>query len=69
MKQLGGLLIFFGIGSIVLNFMDYEFIVTMWVDNWGTNIGWGIRIALIVVGAILFFVGKPEELEKTERTL
>ncbi len=67
MKQLGGLLVLFGIGSIVLNYMNYEFIVMMWIDNWGTNIGWGIRIATIVVGAILFFVGKPKELEQTER--
>jgi hypothetical protein len=35
-----------------------EFIVLSWVDNWGPAVGNGIRIGCIVVGAILWFVGR-----------
>ena len=34
-----------------------EFILLSWVDNWGTGVGNGIRIACIVVGAVLWLLG------------
>ena len=61
MKSLGGYMFFFGVGSIVLYFMNMEFILLAWIDMWGTDIGWGIRIALALVGAILWFVGNKKE--------
>lgn len=57
MKQIGGLLLFFGLGSMVLYFLQMEFILLQWIDMWGTETGWAIRIGLAVVGAILFFIG------------
>ena len=51
MKNIGSTLLLFGIGSIVLNFFDYEFSLLSWIDNWGITVGWGIRIAMIVIGA------------------
>lgn len=40
----------------------------MWVDKWGTSTGWIIRIALILVGAALFFMfNKKEEAELTKK--
>ncbi len=61
MKKLGGYLMFFGIGSIVLSFLNMQFIILSWIDTWGSSVGWGIRIALIVGGAALFLVGKKNE--------
>jgi hypothetical protein len=60
MKTIGGYMFFFGIGSIILNYMEREFIVLSWIDNWGPNVGWGIRIGLSVVGAGLWLYGRSQ---------
>ncbi len=61
MKSIGGLLVLLGAGSFVLNMMEREFTLTMWIDNWGPTVGTAIRIGLIVVGAALWFVGNKKE--------
>ncbi len=53
-----------GIISIVLNFMERNLSILMWIDTWGETIGWGIRIGLIVIGGALFLMmpgGEEEE--------
>ncbi len=61
MQRFGSTLVLFGIGSIVLNLIHFEFILLMWVDMWGPAIGWGIRIAMIVLGIILWVAGKSND--------
>ena len=61
MKSFGSTLLFFGIGSIVLNMIDYEFILLMWIDMWGETIGWAIRGGMIAAGVVLFFLSPHEE--------
>lgn len=63
MKKFGGSMFFFGVGSVVLNFLNMEFIILAWIDLWGPLVGWIIRGALIVVGGILWLVGKPDVAE------
>jgi hypothetical protein len=58
MQGLGGFLVLMGAGSFVLHYMNMEFTLLSWVDNWGVGIGNGIRIAMIVVGAILWLLGR-----------
>jgi len=42
--------------------MNMQFTLLMWIDNyWGESVGWGIRISMTVIGAILFFVGMNQE--------
>ena len=60
MQSIGGLLVLLGAGSFVLHFMDREFTLLSWVDNWGPGIGTGIRIAMIVVGAIILVLGRQQ---------
>lgn len=48
---------FLGVGSIVLHFMDREFRLLSWINNWGETAAWGIRAALIVIGGGLWFAG------------
>lgn len=60
MKTLGGWLFFFGVGSIVLNFLGMEFRLLTWIDSWGVQTGWIIRIALSVVGGALWFFGRGD---------
>ena len=52
---------FFGVGSIVLSFVNMEFIILSWIDMWGPTPGWIIRGTLAVVGAILWLVGSKQE--------
>ena len=71
MGQLGVYMVIFGIGSIVLNLLDREFMILMWVDNWGPSVGWGIRIGMIVVGGALALLaaaagGGDPEVEESE---
>lgn len=74
MKSVGSLLLFFGIGSIVLSFVGYEFSLLMWIDMWGETAGWAIRGAMIVGGGALWFLGggfggesdEPEEYQEPE---
>lgn len=56
MKQLGSALFVIGVGSMILPFVHLEFRFLSWIDNWGPTVGWGIRIGLAVVGAVLWLV-------------
>lgn len=58
MKNIGGLMVLFGGGSMLLGIIGYEFSLMMWVDTWGTGVGWVIRVTLIVVGAVLWLKGE-----------
>ena len=57
MKSFGSLILFLGIGSIVLKLVGYEFSLLMWIDMWGETVGWAIRGAMIVGGGALWLVG------------
>ncbi|QHI35536.1 hypothetical protein IMCC3317_08820 [Kordia antarctica] len=61
MKTIGMYLAIFGIGSIILSFMNMQFTLLMWIDNWGETTGWAIRIGMTFVGAILFFIGLSQQ--------
>lgn len=61
MKKLGGYMFFFGVGSALLYLFNMEFIVLSWIETWGPNVGWLIRGALAVVGAILWLKGNSDE--------
>ena len=58
LSSIGGLAVFLGIGSFILDFLDREFVLLAWVNNWGETNAMIIRIALIVVGAVLWLVAK-----------
>lgn len=65
MRQIGTYIAIFGIGSVILSFLDMNFTLLMWIDSWGETTGWIIRVSLIVLGAILFFTGSPETESET----
>jgi len=60
MRSIGGLMFFYGLGSIVLHFINYEFVILSWMHMLDAPIPWVIRIGLGVVGGILWLVGKPK---------
>ena len=57
MFNIGKLMALFGAVSIGLQFINYELKLLQWIDMWGPNIGWGIRIGLVVVGCVLMGLG------------
>lgn len=68
MKRIGVLLLLLGAGSILLGFLGYEFRLLMWVDNWGTTVGWTIRGVLIVAGVVLWIMGNKAETAQAKET-
>jgi len=58
MRKVGGYMIFFGLFAIVLNFFDRVPSILMWIYEWGEGVAWGIKTGLVVLGAVLFFMGK-----------
>jgi hypothetical protein len=63
MKSIGSLMFLFGAASVVFGFMDRVPRLLMWIYNWGDGVAWAIKIGLIVVGAILYFMGSKSKAE------
>ncbi|MCG8590389.1 MAG: hypothetical protein MJE66_13960 [Proteobacteria bacterium] len=60
MSSIGGLMAFLGAGSFVLNMLEREFVLLMWIDTWGPTVGNAIRIGMIVVGGGLWLAGQSQ---------
>lgn len=56
-----------GAFSIILNILyifniaNFEVRILMWIDNWGTAIGWAIRVGITITGAVLYLVFSHSE--------
>lgn len=61
MSSFGSTLLMLGIGSCLLNWFGFEFILLAWVDHWGTTVGNILRVSCIALGAALLFVGRAKE--------
>lgn len=69
MKGLGAMFVVFGIGSCILHAlgMGWSSVILSWINSWGEEIGWGIRGAITLVGAILFGIGASQERKQVAR--
>lgn len=65
MKSIGSFMVIIGVLAIVLNFFDRVPKILVWIYEWGEGVAWIIKIALVVVGAVLYLAGNKSE-EKTE---
>ena len=63
MKQIGGILFFFGVGSIVLYFLNMEFVLLAWIETWGESVAWIIRAVMAGLGGLLWLLGNQQEAE------
>ena len=61
MKSFGSLLLLLGVLAIVLEFFGYVPKLLFWIYEWGDGVAWAIKIALIVVGGILWLHGRNAE--------
>lgn len=66
MKSIGTTLMGLGALAIILNFANMVPRVLMWIYAWGESTAMIIKIGAIVLGAILYFVGRNSE--KKEET-
>jgi len=61
MKGIGSTIAIFGVLAIVLDFANMVPRVLMWIYSWGEGVAWGIKIALVVVGVVLYLMGNKKE--------
>jgi hypothetical protein len=61
MKFLGLFLLLAGIVSLGLEFTGANLVVLNWLNQWGTNLGWAIRIAVTILGGILYFIHRNDD--------
>lgn len=63
MKSIGSFMFIIGVLAIVLNFFDRVPKILVWIYEWGDGVAWVIKIALVVVGGILYLMGNNSEKE------
>ncbi|MGY8644338.1 MAG: hypothetical protein ACKVJU_24990 [Verrucomicrobiales bacterium] len=61
MKRIGSFLAIVGLASVIFNLLGRELMIFAWIGTWGPTVAWAIRIGAIVLGAIMFFMGKSRE--------
>ena len=60
-KQFGFGLIILSIASMILWFAEISFRFLYWIDLNGPVVGWGIRIAILLVGIYVYRTGDEIE--------
>ena len=63
LQKLGGIIALFGLGSMILSFFDYNFVLLVWIDFLGTTLAWVFRVSLVIIGAILYFKNDLDDAE------
>lgn len=61
MRRLGGILAFLGVFAIGLDFVGRVPTFLIWIYNWGEGVAWGIKIALVVLGGLMFLLAPKAE--------
>jgi hypothetical protein len=64
MRMLGFYLILIGLLSIVLHFLNMNFIFLHWIDQWGPEKGWMIRGGITGLGILIWLIGKATTKKK-----
>ena len=57
MRLLGLLLFLFGVGTLVVHFLELDVSWLDWIGNWGTDAAWGIRGGATALGMLLLIAG------------
>ena len=68
--KLGAIMAIFGVLAIIMDFANYVPRILFWIYNWGDTVAWGIKIGLVVVGGILYFIASKSTVDnKTDDKL
>ncbi|WP_109851647.1 hypothetical protein [Aquimarina sp. AU58] len=63
LSSIGSLLFLMGLVSTILSIFNYNLKLLIWIDLWGTFMGWVIRIFLIIGGAAIYLYTAKDKLE------
>ena len=66
MRFFGAVLIVVAVLSAALFFLKMNFMFLNWINTWGPEVGWGIRGFMLLLGIVLFIVGKAADEEEAE---
>jgi hypothetical protein len=61
MKFIGLFLLIVGFVSLFIGFTGANLLAINWVNQWGETIGWTIRIAVTILGGLLYFIYRHED--------
>lgn len=64
MRKIGTTIFILGVLAIALNFVNMVPRVLMWIYTWGEATAWIIKIGVVALGAILYFIGRKTEIEE-----
>ena len=54
--SIGAFIALAGVISCVLHLIGMNLRILMWINEWGTGVGWGIRVGLIVLGVLMMVI-------------
>jgi len=63
LQNIGAAMVVAGLFAIVLDVINRVPSYLVWIYNWGDGVAWIIKIALVVLGAILYKVAAPRKNE------
>jgi hypothetical protein len=63
MRFFGAFIMIVGLLSATVYFLDMNFMFLNWINNWGPGVAWTIRGGIILLGLIMYLVGKPSDEE------
>ncbi len=66
MKKIGSTMVIIGVLAVLLNFLNRVPTVIAWIYNWGETTAWVIKIGLIVLGVILYFLAYPKTIAESD---
>ncbi|MBB4036954.1 hypothetical protein GGR21_002868 [Dysgonomonas hofstadii] len=58
LRKIGSFMATIGLLAIVLNFLDMVPKLLAWIYLWGDAVAWVIMIAITVIGAVLWLLGR-----------
>lgn len=61
MKFIGLFLLIAGLVSLVVGFMGANLLVLDWLNQWGEEVGWGIRLGITALGGVLYYIYRHED--------
>ncbi len=68
MRKIGVYAMIIGLALIILPYIGLTIRFLGWIDELEPAVAWSIKLGLILVGAIMFFMGRPVT-EETELEL
>jgi hypothetical protein len=57
----GAVIAIYVIVSSIFHIIGYNMRLLVWVDQWGPVAGWAIRMLLVVIGGVMYYIGRKTE--------